>query len=172
MKRLCIIALWVVAVTVAAGVVLPMVEGPSNGGGNSAALTACQNICLAIRIISADRATNVVRLSALSPDELREFQNLPGQSWLHGAHLLVRTNDLALGTSEPKQVIVVCDTAYSNFPQYRFWRAASHAVGYSDGSVGLVPPAEYQLFDLRGFQDISRFIQKTRVEPSAGGNAE
>lgn len=173
MKRVCIIGFWVVALTIASGVVFPVLTKPSNCGGNSAAMAACRNVGLAIRIISADRGTNLVSLSGLSAAELREFQDVPGLSWLHGAHLLVRTNGLLLGGSGPRQVIVVCDTPFSNVPQYRVGHAPpTHAIGDSDGSVGLVSAAQFQSFDLRTFEDINRLAETTRVEPPAGGNAE
>jgi hypothetical protein len=172
MKRVWIICGCFTALLVAAGVVLPILAKPSNCGGNSAALTACRNVCLATRIISADRGTNRVSFAGLSVEELREFQNIPGLSWLHGAHLLVRRNGFGLGAEEAKQVIVLCDTAYSNIPRYRLHRAPpTHAVGYSDGSVGLISPAQFRSLDLRGFQDVRELKQETRVN-AAGGNAE
>jgi len=172
MRRVWIIVVSVAAMTVAVGFALPMLARPSNCGGNSAALSACRNVSLAVRIISSDRGTNLADLSRLTSEELREFQNIPGMSWLHGAHLLVRTNGFALGPGEVKGIIVVCDTAYSNVPQYRFRQApATHAVGYSDGTVGLLRPAEFHSLDLSRFQDINHFARKSKVEPVAGPNS-
>jgi hypothetical protein len=117
-----------------------------------------------MQIVGSDRGNDLVSLSGLTAEELHEFENLPGLDWLLGAHLLVRTNGFVLGASEPKQVIVVCDTAYRSFPQYRFWRgAATHAIGYSDGSVARISPAEYASLDLRAFQDVNHLKQKSRV---------
>jgi hypothetical protein len=165
MKRVWVIGGCFTALIVVTGVLLPMLAKPSNCGGNSAALTACRNICLATRIISSDRGTNLVSLSGLSAEEVLEFQNVAGLSWLHGARLLVRTNGFVLGAGEDKQVIVVCDTAYSNVPQYRFHRAPpTHAVGYSDGNVGLISMAQFHSLNLKSFQDVRDLEQKSRVD--------
>jgi hypothetical protein len=173
MKRALLIGLGLVTTVVVIGAVLPILAKPSNCGGNSAALSACRNVCMAVRIVSSDRGTNFISLSGLRPEEARGFESIPGMRWLGSAHILVRTNGVLLGPSGPKEVTVVCDTAYSKVPQYRFLRApATHAVGYSDGSVALISSAQYDALDLRAFLDIRRLTQKRGIDPAAGGNAE
>jgi hypothetical protein len=76
-----------------------------------------------------------------------------------GENYLIRTN---CSTAESNRaIVIVCEKSFDYDEVNRsFWnlfkRNHAHAVGYSDGKVGLISPTEFTKLDLRGFTDLSQ----------------
>jgi hypothetical protein len=138
----------------------------TNCGGNTAALFACKMVGLTACTSSSD-ASDTFNLQALQTEERAEISRFADYHWTTGAHYLLRTNFVLHAT--PRQIIVVCEHRYSNVPQPNFWnlhrKTPAHAVAYSDGSTGLISPAEFKKLDLSGFLDIARL--KSNVPATA-----
>jgi len=68
--------------------------------------------------------------------------------------------------SKNRRILIVCDKAYTNGTSAfindfvnRFWHAPlAHAVGYSDGTVGLISPAEFAALDLSHFKRLDELF--------------
>jgi hypothetical protein len=145
----------------------PLLARPTNCGGNSAALAACRDIVLSFRAIALDMGDKPVSISNLSDEDRKVFRSVAGISWLHQSRVLVVRGTVTLGQEAPREIIAVCDTPFDNVPRRMFGRAPlTHAVGYSDGSAGLISVQEFHRLDLSRFIDV-RTIVNPKVEPSA-----
>jgi hypothetical protein len=164
---------WVIGaclLVAAPAMLLPLLALPSNCGGNSAALSACRSVVLAFQTVALDRGDKPFRVADLNVSERENFRSPTGMSWLPGARLLVTSDQVSISHGQPRKIIAVCDKAYDNVPQRRFGRSPmSHAVAYSDGSVGLIPVADYQRSNLSRFVDVMT-IAPSRVEPGGAVN--
>ncbi len=151
-RRLLKIVVWSVALVAAVAALLPLLASSSNCGGNSAALSSCKQILIYDRWA---RGTNNASfdLAQLDAVDLTNFFRTVANHWTPDAGYWLRTNGLSSTTS--RQIAVVCDHAYDNVPQPTVWnvyrRNPAHAVGYSDGTTGLISPTEFQSLDRRGF---------------------
>jgi hypothetical protein len=58
-------------------------------------------------------------------------------------------------TGSNREIIIVCPEQFDNIPKpgfwNAFWRNPAHAVGYSDGSAGLISPEQFTNLNLSGF---------------------
>jgi hypothetical protein len=128
----------------------------SNCGGNSAALSAC-----AVSMMELDMAADAIgqftNINQLPEEERIAFVRDSQSLWNPGAKTLVRTNINLKGVS--KQILLVCDTPFNNVPQPTIWNGfrhnPAHAVGYSDGSTGLITPEQFKEINLSEFIDAS-----------------
>ena len=153
-----------------AAALLPVLALPSNCGGNSAALSACRSVVLAFQVVALDRGGKSFRIADLNESERENFRYPAGMSWLPGAKLLVTPEPVSITESQPKKIIAVCDSAYDNVPQRRFGKSPmTHAVAYSDGSVGLIPVPDFRRSDFSQFLDVTT-IPHSRVEPYGAAN--
>src|SRR5258708_7381284 len=156
----------VACVALGAVVVLPLFARPTNCGGNSAALTACRSVVLGFQIVALDRGNKAFRVADLTPTEQENFRRPTGKSWLPGARLLVTQQPIRITLGEPKKIIAVCDRAYDNVPLRRFWKSPmSHALAYSDGSVGLIPVSAFEQLDFTRFLDVASIPQSVSNKP-------
>lgn len=137
-------------------VVLPAFAPASNCGGNSYANAACKQILI---YEEWARATNslmfdIARLDAV--DRTNLFRVVTSH-WTSGAGYWLRTNGFS--DRAAKQVVVVCDTVCDNVPQPTIWnlyrRNPAHAVGYSDGTRGLISPSDFKALDRQAFFSIT-----------------
>lgn len=127
----------------------------SNCGGNSAALTACQNYIGVLHAWDHDHPNEAFRYRDASRELQEEFTNLAGADWIRSARLLTKLENVRVDPHGAKQVVIACDRAYDNVPQRRFWWSPMmHAVGYSTGEVGLISPSEFEQLDLTGYVDL------------------
>lgn len=152
-----IIFLGVIMAIVAAGFVLPVVFGKtSNCGQNSSALNVCKFELLELRLAS-EKIGPIFNLDQMPATEKADLIRYSKDHWIPEAKILIKTN-INL-RSVTKQIVMVCDTFYSNVPQPRLWNGyrvnPAHAVGYSDGSSGLISPAEFKKLNLSEFIDAS-----------------
>lgn len=139
-----------------AALVLPALAPPSNCGGNSYALTACKQLGLYARMANPTNSSTL-DLTLLDTLDRTNIFRIVDSPWTTGADYWVRTN--GLGGSAQKRILVVCDTAYDNVPQPTIWnlyhRNPAHAVGFSDGTTGLISPAEFTGMDRSDFAALS-----------------
>jgi hypothetical protein len=148
-----ILAASVVAVGAA---LLPLLARPSNCGGNSYALAACKKILAFDRLGGGANgpAFDLVQLDAV---DQTNFVFTVANHWTPDAGYWLRTN--FPNNPAAKQIVVVCDRAYDNVPQPTVWnlyhRNPAHAVGYSDGTTGLITPVEFSGLDRSGFVSLT-----------------
>jgi hypothetical protein len=68
--------------------------------------------------------------------------------------LLVKTNFVWSGTSN-RLIVAICPREFDNVPEpillNLYHKNPAHAVGYSDGTVGLISPTEFTNLNLNGF---------------------
>jgi hypothetical protein len=121
----------------------------TNCGGNSAALWVCKTFldCVA----SAARSRPGLSLDALDWSEASHvFHN----GFVAEDEFLIAPPRRLIDPSR-RDVVIVCKTLYGNSPRPSFrnlcLRHWAHAVGYSNGEVELVSPAQYAELDLSGF---------------------
>ena len=133
-------------------VLLPALARPSNCGGNSYALTACKQILIYDQWAKGTNGA-MFDLARLEADDQTNLFRVVTSHWSPGAGYWLRTNRLE--DKAVKQVVVVCDVCYSNVPQPTIWnfyrQNPAHAVGYLDGTVGLISPAEFKELDRQSF---------------------
>ncbi|MDB6022310.1 MAG: hypothetical protein JWQ04_2167 [Pedosphaera sp.] len=159
MKRVVIYGLLsAVAAVVAIGLFLPpLLTRASNCGGNSPALSVCKSCIEELEIAEEDKPQKFDVFS-ISQSDKSEIARMAQNHWIPESKFFIRTNvDLS---STPKRIIVVCDTQYGNVPQPTVWNGwrenPAHAVGYSDGTAGLISPEEFKTLDLSGFIDATK----------------
>jgi len=145
-------------------VVLPI---PSNCGGNSAALSYCQRYVYAVLAVAADNPGSPFVITNISP-EVREYfeKNIAHRNhWIPQAHFLVSALPL-IGADLPvpmdrknRRILIVCDRPYTKLSQHLIWHASpTHAVGYSDGTRGLISANEFAALDFSTFQRLDRLF--------------
>jgi hypothetical protein len=160
----------IVLATVLTGVFLPAISTPSNCGGNSAALSVCRMCALTVRM-GFDGGQGTFDIHNPPEANKSELINICSNHWIPDANFLIKTN-VSLD-AEHKTVIIVCDHRYSNVPQPTFWndyrKNPAHAVGYSDGSTGLITPKQFSELNLAEFIQITR-LQTNNASGTNQGN--
>ena len=67
---------------------------------------------------------------------------------------LIKTN-FVWGSISNREIVIVCKSEFDNVPEPAFWnfyhRNPAHAVGYSDGTTGLISPEQFTNLNLSGF---------------------
>ena len=138
---------------------LPLLARPSNCGGNSAALSRCRSYSLTVAMKMLDSAGDF-KLGDFTGEEREEVLRLADNHWNRGSHLLLKR--IVHEKEDPKQIIVVCDTAYNNVPQPTIWNLYSknpaHAVAYADRTTGLITPKQFRELDLKEFMDAHELV--------------
>ena len=136
---------------------LPAFVPATNCGGNSAALSACKTVLLSFRIASGDHGGKAVSIADLNRTERENFRFIAGLNWLPDSKMLVTSEPVIVDEKESRKIVTVCDHPFDNVPQRFFGRAPmAHAVGYSDGSTGLISAGEFAHLDLKGFLDVRK----------------
>jgi hypothetical protein len=131
---------------------------PSNCGRNSYALTVCQTFALSATLAAQD---NNGQFDITNSDK-ECLRDIARDSWgIGGADLFVKTN-FSTDSTTNHDLIIVCTKQFENVPQPTIWNLyhqnPAHAVGYSDGKVGLISPAEFNSLNLNGFVSLSNLI--------------
>jgi hypothetical protein len=134
--------------------VLPILSEKTNCGGNGYALTACAYFTTAAEIVGQENHSRF-EMGKMTKSEGKALQILAKEAWgVRNGDFLVKTN-FPLGTTNNRQVVVLCLREFANIPRPTIWnffhQNPAHAVGYSDGTTGLVSPTEFQSLDLSGF---------------------
>ncbi|MBI4602385.1 MAG: hypothetical protein HY721_10545 [Planctomycetes bacterium] len=140
---------------------------PTNCGGNGQALSDCRQFAVLCRAW-VDEAASVGGASAPATlgdlvathgaeDRPPGFRN--GFGFLEDYLVLDPRRPVPRGE---RAVVIVCSEPYGNVPRPTFWsfyrRNVAHAVGYSDGTAGLISPREYAALDLSGFVSAEEWL--------------
>jgi hypothetical protein len=164
-KRLITTLVCVGVLALIAVVFLPALALSSNCGGNSFALAACKEILL-YEQQAKDSTNGPLNLDRLGDADRSQLFQFVTSHWTTGAGYWFRTNHT--DNLPPRHIVAVCDTVYANVPPPTLWnhyrKNPAHAVGYSDGTVGLISPAEFGGLDRQNF--ISLTAMATNVAPS------
>ena len=149
-----IAALMVIALT---GLLLPVLtKSASNCGGNSYALAACKDYVMRASLASG-KGGREFSIASLGIADREEVARWAKNHWIGGADFLILTNEVSMRGTQ--SVLIVCDQPFGNIPQPTVWnlyhKNPAHAVGYSDGSTGLISPLEFAALDLHGFVPLS-----------------
>lgn len=160
-KRVMLWSAFSVCALVLLGMLLPLLAGSSNCGGNSAALAYSKMVLLSFQVAAGERGAfkpSVLSIEDRS-DLARRMTRLRG--WTGGATLLVRTNIQFTADSARRELVIVCDKQFGNVPKptpLNLWRQnPSHAAGYSDGTVQLISLDAFRALNLSGFVDARVF---------------
>lgn len=136
----------------------------TNCGGNANALAACKYLGATVAMIRGDRlAPEPLTLDAVRRVVGDDDFQLGPRSWPPDAILILEPS-----TPIPtdKTLVVVCATVFSNVPQPSIWNLYSsnpaHAAGYSDGSWGLLSPAEFAALDRSSFITLDSWVPQRR----------
>ena len=168
MKRFVANVTVVVAIAcVILGLAVPATR-PSNCGGNTAALFVCGQFAATARINAEDDG-GAFDFWRLPDDEKKRLATLAHYHWIPSATFLVRRESFNTDRGI-RQIIAVCDKAYGNVPQPTLWngykKTPAHAAAYSDGSAGLISPAQFQSLNLADFTDASELISTNSIASS------
>lgn len=155
-RLLSIVFFWLVLFAPVACIAIPLTAWfarSSNCGGNSAALTACDCYAGMLQWWASDHPNQAFRYDDFRKDV--DLTDLPGASWIRSAKLLAKPDGIRFDPARPREVVIVCDRPYDNVPQRLLFRSPkAHAVGYSDGTAGLISPDEFAHLNTAGFVDI------------------
>jgi hypothetical protein len=151
----------VLFVAVFVALALPLVTAKTNCGGNSYALSACATFAVAAYVTAQDNHSQF-EVGKIGKDEWQSFLTLAGNHWgMNRADFLVKTN-FVLGNGSNRDVIIVSKREFGNVPQPTirnfYHRNPAHAVGYSDGTTGLISPEQFANLNLTGFVSLSNLV--------------
>lgn len=154
-------ALWILSGTLAGAAVIaligfPLLARPSNCGGNTAALYNCKQILTYARMFG-DTNTFPPDANQMPPEERDEFFKLGKNHWTGVAQYWVRTN--GWDSRNHTQIVVFCEKAFGNVPQPTlgnlYTRNPAHAVGFANGTAGLISPGAFAQIDKNDFASLS-----------------
>jgi hypothetical protein len=125
----------------------------SNCGGNSAALSVCRNFVIDM---SSDIDGNYIGYDNISMEKLAEARKITAYHWIKGMTYKILKFK---ASREPKEIVIICNKMYSNVPKPSVYNlfigSPRHAVGYSDGSIGLITDKEYLCQSMEKFCDVN-----------------
>jgi len=145
-------------IAVIAALALPILNTRTNCGGNSYALSACDSFVVAAEI-TAQGNHSQFEIGKIGKIEGQSLSTLAGNHWgMNGADFFIRTNFIS-GSNSNREIVVICQRQFGNVPQptiRNFYRQnPAHAVGYSDGAIGLISPEQFTNLNLNGFVSLS-----------------
>ena len=158
--------LYCISTLIAGLILLGRIPSTTNCGGNSVALSGCGEYVMAVLTCAADAPGKSFPVTNPSPELREQFAGIAHRTaGIHGAHYLVSTLPV-FGKAPPiqrdpanRRILIVCDTSYRNVPQHLLWQApAAHAVGYSDGTTGLISPSEFAALDRSAFKPLDQLF--------------
>ena len=144
--------LLIVGILAVGAAVFPTLSYTTNCGGNSAALAQVRSIALLALAGTYDAPDHSFRFTAADAGQREQLALYARTHWLRSARFLVSTAPVSEHEAPPRRIIAVCDTPYRNVP--RRWIGSApptHAAGFSDGSHGLISPAEFAALDRSTF---------------------
>jgi hypothetical protein len=110
--------------------------------------------------IGASRSTIPLQRGR-SRDSKTNYTRIADTRWIRSAKILANVHGVRIDPAAPRQIVVVCDRAFDNVPDYLLWPSPmAHAVGYSTGESGLISPEEFKRLDLSGFVDLRTEIPR------------
>ena len=86
-----------------------------------------------------------------------------------GLHLETsfKTNFVWQSAKEKKEIVIVCGKEFDNVPRSPwtfFLKNPAHAVGYSDGTTGLISPTEFSNLNLSGFVSVLSLATNSELD--------
>jgi len=167
-KKTVIVIGFVLMAGLLVGMILPATSA-SNCGQNSYALTVCRNFAVTTVSAAQDNQSKF-EIGKIDKIEGRILSSLAERGWgMSGVDFLVRTN-FVLGNSSNREIVIVCERQFGNVPQPTVWnfyrQNPAHAVGYSDGTTGLISPEQFRNLDLSGFVSLSNLVANPEFAPS------
>jgi len=138
----------------------------TNCGGNGYALTVCRSYLLTAQMLAEENHSGF-EISKLGENDKINLVKLTQSSWLRGADFLVQTN--FAWSNAQQQIVIVCDKGFDNAPKLGwiyFWRNSAHAVGYSDGTAGLISSEDFTNLNLNGFVSLSSLATNSEFKIS------
>lgn len=139
-------------IAIGGAIALPAFTYKTNCGGNSAALSDVHLYTTVALVAASDNSDHTFSICTATAEQRAQLARVARDHWIPDAHFLVSTNPVFEHDSSPRRIIIVCDTPYRNYP--RRWIGSApptHAVGYSDGSAGLISPTEFAILDRSSF---------------------
>jgi hypothetical protein len=134
-----------------AGVLSVAIPHKSNCGGNSAALASVHCYVLFARAAADDNTDRQFRILNATQEQREQLSHLARGPWIPRGSMLVTRMPL-LAEARARSIVVVCNKPFTNVPERWLGSAPpTHAVGYSDGSTGLISPAEFAALNLSAF---------------------
>lgn len=129
-----------------------IISRPTNCGGNSAALSQVRSIALTLLVAANEAPSCSFSILAPNSEQRSQLSALSRSHWISEANFLVSTNVFLEPEPRPKRMVAICDRPYSNVPRRWIGSAPlSHAVGFADGSGGLISQREFAALDLSTF---------------------
>lgn len=131
---------------------LPSLATSGKPRGNRAAILECRDyFFMANRIETNSPSFDFFSLSNDDKQEVvSEFSH-----W----NFWIKTNFVWRSDNSEREIVIVCGQEFDNVHKPGFWnsffRNPAHAVGYSDKTVGLISPEEFNNLNLRGFVSAS-----------------
>jgi hypothetical protein len=168
-KKTAIVIGLVFVVGLLAAMILPVLKQASNCGGNSYALNVCRTFAVTTEITAMDNQSKF-EIGKIGKNEGETLASLAKSSWgMNGADFLVRTN-FVLGSSSNREIVIVCQRQFGNVPQptlRNFYRQnPAHAVGYSDGTTGLISPEQFRNLNLADLASLSNLVASLEFSAS------
>jgi hypothetical protein len=140
-------------------------DSTSNCGGNSAALAQVAMITETLQLWTLESANGKFALIAVSAEQRDELVRYASNNWIGDARYFVTSTPIDRNSSQ-RRVVVFCDHPYDNVPRYTLGKAPpTHAVGYSDGSTGLLTVEQFKQLDRTSFVALE-LIEQTELAPS------
>src|SRR5574341_505537 len=99
----------IVALALCVAALVPLLSGPTNCGGNSAALSACKGYITVVRLWAADHEGQRFRYDQTDRETRQLLARLPGASWIRSARLLAKLDDVRIDSDAEKRILMVCD---------------------------------------------------------------
>jgi hypothetical protein len=134
-----------------AAAILPSLATSGKLHGNEYALNNCK---WEMRIWkSGETNSSSFDFSKLSHEDTRRVLML---AWK--LDVQAKTNFLWQADKTKREIVIVCGTEFDNVPKSSwsfFLKYPAHAVGYSDGTAGLISPEQFTNLDLTGFVSLS-----------------
>ena len=132
--------------------ILPIFQGSEKLRGNAMALAECSHHLRWWKSVMTNNSSfDFEKLSEENKNEAIYLTGLRLDLWL-------KTNFYWTQRSN-REVVIVCGKKFSNVHKPGFLNSfvsnPAHAVGYSDGTVGLVSPTEFSKISLNGFVSLA-----------------
>ena len=133
----------------------PLFYKLTNCGGNTMALSKCLMFAHTAKLV-ADENGGHFAISKSGAEDLAFIFRCCLRS-----DFLLKTN-FSITSATNREIIIVCKPEFDNVPQPTIWnfyhKNPAHAVGYSDGTFGLISPAEFSKLSLNKFVSAASLV--------------
>jgi hypothetical protein len=151
----------------------PFLGRTSNCGGNSAALSVCSSYLLGFKLAVRDSGRDSLSITNIATEYHKDFSRDARNHWVPNARFLVTTANVTVVPDAGRRIVIVCDQPYTNVPRRRFTTAPpSHAVGYSDGTTGLISRDEFEKLDKSSFVALDLLFPNATEAAEGTGSTE